>query len=110
MRVLVANEPRSYRDVIAAALQSMRSSADVAIVEPERLDAEVTRRKPHLVLCSRLTAAAGWSFDWVVLHPDGENRAEINVRGERRIVSDLDLDGLLAVFDAIAAPLVRDSR
>ncbi len=54
-RVLIANEPPAYREVLALALQEMRVPADVTCVEPEDLDSEIVRLAPHLVICSRLT-------------------------------------------------------
>ena len=46
-RVLVANEPRSYRQAIAAALQVIRPDMEVLVVEPELLDDEVEERPEH---------------------------------------------------------------
>lgn len=38
-RVLLANEPRSYRQAIAGALQALRPDVEFEEIEPERLDA-----------------------------------------------------------------------
>ncbi|MDQ3430507.1 MAG: hypothetical protein M3479_11270 [Actinomycetota bacterium] len=46
-RVLVANEPRSYRQAIAAALQVIRPDMEVLVVEPELLDDEVEEQPEH---------------------------------------------------------------
>src|SRR5439155_15198688 len=53
MRILVANEPRSYREAIAGAVQVLRPHLAVITVEPEDLDEEVMCHNPGLVLCSR---------------------------------------------------------
>jgi hypothetical protein len=42
--VLVANEPRAYRETIALALKALRPEAEVIAIEPTDLDAEVKRR------------------------------------------------------------------
>lgn len=55
MRTFLANEPRAYREVIAAALRELRPRIEVFITEPEDLDAAVLQRTPHLVVCSQLT-------------------------------------------------------
>jgi hypothetical protein len=55
MRILVGNEPRSYREVIAATLHQLRSHLEVIIVAPEDLDGAVVQSGPQLVLCSRLS-------------------------------------------------------
>src|SRR5437762_2668083 len=57
MRMLVANELRSYREVIGTTLQALKPNVEVLIIEPEELDREVERSTPDLVLCSHLTPA-----------------------------------------------------
>ncbi len=37
IRVLLANEPKAYREAMAAALGQLRSDVDVTVVEPEEL-------------------------------------------------------------------------
>jgi hypothetical protein len=68
-RIVVANEPRSYREAMAVAWQVLRPEVEVILAEPRDLDAEVARLDPQLVLCSRLTEGlrAG-SRAWVVLY------------------------------------------
>ena len=57
-RILIANELRFYRQTMAIALQGLRPAAEVtAAIRPESLEAEVERRRPHVVLCSRTTPA-----------------------------------------------------
>jgi hypothetical protein len=68
IRILVANEPRCYREVIAAAVHELRPHAEVITVEPADLDRAVVYRQPHLVVCSRLTEVVEThSPVWVVL-------------------------------------------
>jgi hypothetical protein len=55
MRVLVANEPTIYREVISAAFRALRPCIQVFTAEPEELDREFSRLQPQLVVCSRLT-------------------------------------------------------
>jgi len=50
-RIFLANELRSYRQTMAIALRGLRPAAEVTAIEPERLEAEVERRRPHVVLC-----------------------------------------------------------
>ena len=71
-RIVVANEPRSYREAMAVACQVVRPQVEVILAEPADLDAEVARLDPQLVLCSWLTEdlRAG-SRAWVVLYPGG---------------------------------------
>jgi hypothetical protein len=55
MRVLVANEPTIYREVISAAFRVLRPCIQVFTAEPEELDQEFSRLQPQLVVCCRLT-------------------------------------------------------
>jgi hypothetical protein len=101
MRILVANEPRSYREAIAGAVQVLRPHLAVITVEPEDLDEEVVRHDPGLVLCSRLSRVVeSWPCAWVVLYPDGETRAMVSIAGRRRTVTaDLPFASLLSLID-----------
>ncbi|MGI8538461.1 MAG: hypothetical protein ACR2N0_01595 [Rubrobacteraceae bacterium] len=82
MRVLLANEPRVYREVIADALKKLRPLIEVGVCEPEETDTEVSRFRPHLVICSEATGAVrDSSLVWIVLYPDGEDRAEVGGAG-----------------------------
>ena len=99
-RILLANEPRLYREVIAGALRIVRPHLEVIVVEPEDLDAAVVRLAPDLVLCSRLTEVVETRpRAWVVLYPDMETRAVIAIAGERHTVAaDFPFTGLLSVI------------
>ena len=103
MRILVANEPRSYREVIASTLQVLRPHLEVILVEPEDLDRDVVRLAPNLVLCSRLTETVEThALAWVVLYPNRETRAVISIAGQCHTVStDLPFPGLLSVIDEV---------
>ena len=54
-RIVVANEPRSYREAMAVACRVLRPEVEVILAEPADLDAAVARLDPQLVPCSRLT-------------------------------------------------------
>ena len=97
--VLVANEPRSYRETIAMALGVMRPAAEVVAVEPHELDAEVERRRPDVALCGHVTPAVEANVPtWVLLYPEGANMAVVSVRGRRSTTGALALDDLAAII------------
>ncbi len=103
LRVLVANEPRCYRDVVAATLGVLRPGAEVTAVEPIDIDAELSRLRPHLVVCSRLTEAVeARAGAWVLLYPEGENRAVVSVDGQRTTQPNIRFDDLLRTVDRVA--------
>jgi len=100
IRIVVANEPRAYRESLADALRNLCPRAEVIIIEPAALHQHVRRFTPHLVLGSELDPEmlAGL-FCWVDLYPNGERYAVINIGRERTTVDNLDLAGLLWIVD-----------
>ncbi len=104
MRLLLANEPQSYRQVIAGAVRALRPDIDVAFsVLPEDMDSEVLRLLPDMIVCSRLTPVVeSSSCAWVLLYPDGETKTVISIGGERTTSADLEFEELLAVIDRVA--------
>jgi hypothetical protein len=117
MRVLVANDPRAYREVIADALPKLRPLVEVFPAEPEELEREAMRVQPHLILCSRkpvdaLLARTGCLLAWMVLYPDGQDRAEVvGTASERKtlLLEGVALDDLLSVVDETEQLLLRRS-
>jgi hypothetical protein len=57
MRILMANEPRSHREVFAGALRALRPHVEVITVKPDALEREAPRVPPDAVVCSRITPA-----------------------------------------------------
>ena len=99
-RVLIANEPPAYREVLVLTLQKMRVPADVSCVEPEDLDGEIVRLSPHLVICSRLTAMLDAArVGWLLLYPDGETRAVLSMLGQRTELTDPDFNDILSLIE-----------
>ena len=98
--ILLGNEPRAYREAMAAALGALRPALAVRAVEAARLDAEVARRRPRLVVCSRLTDAVRTRAGaWVLLYPDGARLVASRVAGEEALGADLGLAELVAIAD-----------
>lgn len=106
VRVLVANEPTIYREVISATLKELRPNVEVFTAAPEDLDQEFLRLLPRLVVCSMLTALVEREAPaWVELYPDGVSRAEVGyLGGRRRILSGMNLSILLSILDDAISP------
>ena len=103
-RILLANELRSYRQAMAIALQGLRSAAEVTAIEPARLEAEVERRRLHVVLCSRTTPAVRRFVPvWVELY--GEHDASglhVSVYEVRsKVIGGTDLGDVFSIIDGI---------
>ncbi len=100
VRVLLANEPPAYREVLTLVFQELQLPADVSCVEPEDLDGEIVRLSPHLVICSRLTGMLDAArVGWLLLYPDGETRAVLSMLGQRTELIDTDLNDILALVE-----------
>ena len=98
--MLLANEPRTYREVLVHALRAIRPRVEVGTVDPEDIDDEIVRLRPHLVVCSRGRAALREGvLTWVMLYPDGENRAEVVTAGGRAMLVGLRFDDFLSIVD-----------
>jgi hypothetical protein len=100
IRVLAANEPVAYREVVAAALGHLRPRVEVLTADPAELDAAVIRAAPHVVVCSNLTEVVRTrALGWVLLYPGGENRGVVSVGGVEATVEAIEFDALLSVVD-----------
>lgn len=100
MRVLVANSPLAYREVISATLEELRPHLEVFTAEPEDLDWEFRRLSPQLVLCSRVSALVErQALAWVELYPDLAPESVVVVAGRMSVHPQLEFADLLAVVD-----------
>ncbi len=98
--VIVANEPRSYREVMAATVSRLRPGIHVYAVEPDHLDTEVARLRPHMVVCSRLTEALKeHALSWILLYPDGEDTATTNIAGVQTEMRGIGMSELFTAID-----------
>jgi hypothetical protein len=103
VRVLVAFEKdyQAYQDVTVNIIRELRPRVEVSVAELDKLEAEVVRLEPDLVICSRPNNAtgAGGVLAWIKL-PTGHNRsAELCLDGEYSEVEDVGLNDVLRVLD-----------
>ena len=100
IRVLLANEPRAYRETLAAALRYLRPHHEVVDRGPDGLNGDLARLQPHLVVGSDIDhPPMAELLAWILLYPRGEAHVVVCVGSEQRIASDLTLEELLAVVD-----------
>lgn len=110
MRIVVATEPRCYRETIAGAFAWLRPNDEVITVEPNDLEREVVVLEPDMVLCSAASPViAEHGRTWVILRNDINLLTEISIGGERTSYEDIQLAGLLAIADRTAL-LVEQHR
>ena len=73
MRILLAFgvDYRSYSGVIASVIRVLRPHVEVAITDPERLEREVARLRPHLIVSSQpKTTVRSPTMAWIKVASD----------------------------------------
>ena len=99
-RVLMANEPRAYREGIAAVIGQLRPEVEVTTVEPSALDASIGRLSPDMVICSRATDALKSRVRvWVELYPENAAWSVASIGGTRMEYEEIQLPDLLSIVD-----------
>ena len=99
-RVLMANEPRAYREGIAAVIGQLRPEVEITTVEPNALDASISRFSPDLVICSKATdALKGRVRVWVELYPENAAWSVASIGGRRMEYEEIQLPDLLSIVD-----------
>lgn len=100
---MFANEPRAYRECIAAAFDHLRPDFDVRVVDPDVLEEEIRALPPDVVICSRATDVVTTLVPvWVELYPEHGARSVAAERGRRTEFEEIRLDDLLSVVDRAA--------
>ena len=104
LRLVVANDLRSYREAIAAAIQRLQPDVEVMVVDPADLADQVELWRPHMVISSvPVTRAGECPLCWVALYPAGKAQVVVAIAGQQTWARDIDLTELLAVLDCTAA-------
>jgi hypothetical protein len=103
LRVLLANEPRSYRESIAAVFRQLRPGLEVKVVEPEALESNVARFDPDVAICSRVTGAVRERVPvWVELYPEHAAHSVASEGGRRTEFAEIQLLDLIGILDRAA--------
>ena len=105
--MLVANDPRCYREVMAAILQEMRPKLEVVLGDPDDLVASVKRTVPDLLLCSRPDTVVETVPSWAILYPDGHGSAVVNIAGDSFVLESADFEDVLDLADRAELALTR---
>jgi hypothetical protein len=111
-RVLVAVDPRMYREVIAHAVREHRPRAEVLTADPDDLDPETRGLTPHLVVCNRATGAVREvALSWVELEVrPGPGMLDANIKVDDRPLSRVEqaeIGDVLAAVDETERMLRR---
>ena len=110
MVVIVAIEPRSYRQAMGQAIRALRPHVEVVVLEPSTLQAGVKRLDPELVFANRPDACAPTGRTaWVEFLPYEEPPARVCLAGRRRELGEVELSDLLSLVDE-TEKLARTTR
>lgn len=100
MRILLANEPRSYREAFADALRVLRPHFEVLTLEPDALEEATVRLRPDVVVCSRITRAIRTATHaWMEIRVEGELLIVRTSDTGRSPAPNPGLESLLAFVD-----------
>ncbi len=100
LRVLLANDPRAYRESIAAVFRQLRPEVEVEVAEPEALKSSVSRFSPDVAICSHVTGEVQDLVPvWVELYPGHAAYSVASERGRRTEFSEIQLGDLLSIVD-----------
>ena len=106
LRVLLANEPRSYRESIAAVFRHLRPGLQVEVVEPEALESSVVRSAPDVAICSRVTGVVRERVPvWIELYPEHAAHSVASEKGRRTEFAEIQLLDLISIIDRAAGPV-----
>ncbi len=96
--ILLANEPRAYREVLAAALGCLHPQLTIAVLEPADLVPQLRYTRPVLVIYSEADPVVEASAAArVQLHPGGAGHSVVALAGQAATVADFQLGDLLAL-------------
>ena len=99
-RLLMANEPRAYREGIAAVIGQLRPEVEVWTVEPAALNGSISRFSPDMVVCSKATdALKGRVRVWVELYPEHAAHSVASIGGRTTEYAEIQLPDLLSIVD-----------
>ena len=111
MRVLIANTPLMYRESLALAILRHNPDFEVMIADPESLDGEADRFRPHALVRDddgiEIGAPDGVVL-WVGIMIDDHLKARISVDGKVSEIHEMGVEELLAALDEAAKSISED--
>src|SRR3712207_1342597 len=95
----MANEPRAYREGIAAVISQLRPEVEIETVEPNALDTSIERFPPDIVICSKATDALRGGVLGVELYSENAALSVASIGGRRMEYAEIQLPDLLSIVD-----------
>jgi hypothetical protein len=112
LRILITITPRMYREALALVVHRRRPDLEVRLAPPENVIEEVRNFAPHLLVRNDndgidSNVLAGVPC-WVGVRYTDSMDVRINLDGSTEEVSDMAMDGLLAVVEKAEQMILRD--
>lgn len=99
-RLLMANQPRAYREVIAEAVRELRPGFEVVTVEPGELDRSVLTLEPDAVICNSASEVVRKKVPvWIELYPDFASSSVVSMEGRLSTLEDIQHSDILSILD-----------
>jgi hypothetical protein len=113
VRVIMAIEPRMYREALAFSLREHRPEAEVSLVgSTDDLIAEVERTGAHLIVANEVPSAVREAAFWIEVsevRPGESLGAEISADGYSRSVRDFHVKPAFEALDRAEEELVSET-
>jgi hypothetical protein len=111
MRILIANTPLMYREILALAIHHHDPDFEVMIADPATMDGEVERFAPHALVRdddgTEIGAPDG-VVCWVGIVAEDNAKARISIDGRVSEIHEVSMDELLAALDEAAKSVSED--
>lgn len=107
IRIVVASEPRSYREALAGVLAASHPGISVTTADPAELDEVPETVDGALVLCNEVSGrVAELAAGWIRLAPDGA--VQVSSTAEAEAMSrPSGLDAVVGAVDALRTALAQ---
>jgi len=111
MRILIANTPLMYREILAMAIHRHDPDFEVMIADPATMDGEAERFGPHTLIRDDDGIEVGAPDSvvcWVGIMTEDHLKARISIDGRVSEIHEVSMDELLAALDEDAKFVSED--
>ena len=111
VRILVANEPRSYREAFAKVFRMLRPGVEVVTAELDDIDREVLRFHPDLVICEHVTPTVQRvARSWIAVRVENDEFVATSNSGALYTRNNIELGDFISVIDDIEEQIRREQN
>ena len=109
VRILVANEPRLYREAFASVFRMSRPYVEVIAAEHEEIDNQVSRFHPDLVICEHVTPTVQRvARSWIAVRVENDEFIATSNSSALSTRTNAELNDFLSVIDDVEEQIRRE--